>query len=271
MPASMSSCARLLHVARSLATRRSISSGDNSICAALSATESDASLSATAAAALAGLAMRRPPIVSRLPASTSVRALFRTTAHSLSFRGALVSTPLVEIVVATAAKMTSDEGSTNASMRSWTVATGLSAGGRTARLGVDDGAAAGFDTGCCASTRLVKKTGKHISSTRCTSCIRPTPSRRVRGAAFFSQPPRVSSLGLASVLDFDQRHAVDAAAREREVAVACHRHVAHDAAARGDGPGLEFFRLRIEAHDRVRLHAGFAVPDDVVYRGNPIG
>ena len=60
-----------------------------------------------------------------------------------------------------------------------------------------------------------------------------------------------SSLLAASLRDRDQRHVVDQAVGQHEVAVAV-TGVAHDVAAARDRPALEFLGLRIEAHDRVR-------------------
>src|ERR1700674_1588533 len=70
---------------------------------------------------------------------------------------------------------------------------------------------------------------------------------------------------------FNERHAVDEAVGENEVAARRHRGVAHDIAATRNGPALEFLRLRIEAHDRVRRRAGLAVPDDVVDGRDAVG
>ena len=81
-------------------------------------------------------------------------------------------------------------------------------------------------------------------------------AERIPNSKFLPRP--------ASIFDFDQRHAIHAAARQRQISVPGDRHVAHDAAAGRDGRGLKFLGLRIEAHDRVRLDAGFAVADDIV-------
>src|SRR5438132_13233351 len=67
-----------------------------------------------------------------------------------------------------------------------------------------------------------------------------------------------------SLLDRDQRNAVDEAVGEHEIAVARDRGVAHDVAAARDRPALEFAGFGIEANDGVRFRSGFAVPDDVV-------
>src|SRR5438552_15783344 len=72
------------------------------------------------------------------------------------------------------------------------------------------------------------------------------------------------------VFDLNQCDPIHAAACQRQIAVACDRHVAHDAAARWNGPRLELLRLRIEPHDRVWLHGRFAVPDDVVNRRDAV-
>ena len=48
-------------------------------------------------------------------------------------------------------------------------------------------------------------------------------------------------------------------------------HVAHDVAAAGNGPGLEFLGLRVEAHDGVRLGAGLVVPDRALGEDDAVG
>src|SRR5262249_57950947 len=53
---------------------------------------------------------------------------------------------------------------------------------------------------------------------------------------------------------------IDQAIGRDRVAVGRHVHVAHDVAAARDRPALERFRLRIEAHDGVRLGGGLVVP-----------
>ena len=52
--------------------------------------------------------------------------------------------------------------------------------------------------------------------------------------------------------NLDEADLVDAALGDDEVAVARRHHVANDAAAAGNDPGLELLGLRIEAHQRVR-------------------
>src|SRR5260370_12984305 len=64
-----------------------------------------------------------------------------------------------------------------------------------------------------------------------------------------------------ALLHLDQSDLIDQAVRGHRVAVARHAHVAHDVAAAGDRPALEFLRLWVEAHDRVRFGAGFVVPE----------
>src|SRR5262249_15485844 len=48
------------------------------------------------------------------------------------------------------------------------------------------------------------------------------------------------------------------------------RHVAHHAPARGDRPDLDLRLSRIETRERVRTHAGFAVPDYIADRGDAV-
>src|SRR5579863_8169736 len=71
-------------------------------------------------------------------------------------------------------------------------------------------------------------------------------------------------LNRALLSDGHQRDHVERALRHYDVPVPGGHHVAHDAAAGGDGPGLELFGLRIEAHQSVRLHRRFVVPDDSI-------
>src|SRR5262249_34428385 len=76
----------------------------------------------------------------------------------------------------------------------------------------------------------------------------------------------------ATSVDANQRHLTDAAlGKHGSAAVPGRHHVAHDAAARRDGPGLKLLRARIEAHQGIRTHARLAVPDDAVERGDPVG
>src|SRR5580704_14771534 len=77
--------------------------------------------------------------------------------------------------------------------------------------------------------------------------------------------------GKALLADRDQRYHVERALSHHDVAVPGGHHVAHYASARGDGPRLEFLRLRIEADQGIRLHGRFAVPDDSVQEGDSIG
>src|SRR5262245_22611658 len=74
-----------------------------------------------------------------------------------------------------------------------------------------------------------------------------------------------------ALLHLDQSDLIDQAVRGHRVAVARHAHVAHDVAAAGDRPALEFLRLRVEAHDRVRLGAGFVVPERALGEDDAVG
>src|SRR5262249_51526856 len=74
-----------------------------------------------------------------------------------------------------------------------------------------------------------------------------------------------------SLLHLDQSHLIDQAVRSHRIAVARHAHVAHDVAAAGNRPALEFLRLRVEAHDRVRLGAGFVVPERALGEDDAVG
>src|SRR5262249_6167437 len=73
------------------------------------------------------------------------------------------------------------------------------------------------------------------------------------------------------LLHLDQSDLIDQAVRGHRVAVARHAHVAHDVAAAGDRPALEFLRLRVEAYDRVRLGAGFVVPERALGEDDAVG
>src|SRR5580693_3432270 len=70
----------------------------------------------------------------------------------------------------------------------------------------------------------------------------------------------------AGTLYFDKGDAVNAAAREPQVAVRSRHHVSHYASARRDDPRLEFLRLSVKAHDRIRLGVRFAIPEDIPHR-----
>src|SRR5215813_1284151 len=72
-------------------------------------------------------------------------------------------------------------------------------------------------------------------------------------------------------LYLDQSDLVDQAVGGDRVAVARHVHVAHDVAAARDRPALEFFGLRIEAHDGVRLGTGLVVPDRAPGEDHAVG
>src|SRR5690242_10756040 len=75
-------------------------------------------------------------------------------------------------------------------------------------------------------------------------------------------PTGLSSRQLAlALLHLDHPNLIDQAIRGHRVAVGRHAHVAHDVAAAGYRPALEFLRLGIEAHDGVRLGAGLVVPE----------
>src|SRR6202048_4443234 len=67
----------------------------------------------------------------------------------------------------------------------------------------------------------------------------------------------------------DQGDAIDAAA-QHEIAVGGWHHVAHDSSARRDRPSLESFSLSVEAHEDIRILPRFAVPYDVIQRGNSV-
>jgi len=72
----------------------------------------------------------------------------------------------------------------------------------------------------------------------------------------YSLTNRVTAESLANR---DQRHNVEGAFGHYDVAVAGGHHVAHDAAAGWDRPGLELLRLGIETDQRIRLNGRFVV------------
>src|SRR5580693_6307070 len=78
-----------------------------------------------------------------------------------------------------------------------------------------------------------------------------TTIARAHGSRSFSNAGSAKRLCPAPTLDLGKRHVVDAAASQRQVSVARRHHVAHDAAARGNSPGLKLLRRRIEAHQHV--------------------
>src|SRR6476659_5048142 len=76
---------------------------------------------------------------------------------------------------------------------------------------------------------------------------------------------------LLLLLDSHEGDFVGEAVGEHEVAFARDVGVPHDVAAAGNGPGLEFLGLRIEAHHGVRRGLGLAVPDYVPDRRDAVG
>ena len=87
----------------------------------------------------------------------------------------------------------------------------------------------------------------------------------------FSAFPLCSLCSGSSLVLLHDGDAIDAGEREREAPVGPAHHVAHDAAARRDLPGLEFRGLRVEAHERIGAHAGLAVPDDLAVGRHAVG
>ena len=72
-----------------------------------------------------------------------------------------------------------------------------------------------------------------------------------------------------SLLDRHQPHLIGQAIGGHRISVRRHIHVAHDVAAAGDRPALEFFCSRIEAYDGVRFGAGFVVPEPPLVKTMP--
>ena len=58
---------------------------------------------------------------------------------------------------------------------------------------------------------------------------------------------------------------------ENRIAVARNIHVAHNVTAARNGPALEFFRLRVEAHNGVRFGKRLAVPDGALRESHAVG
>src|SRR3954447_19095615 len=75
---------------------------------------------------------------------------------------------------------------------------------------------------------------------------------------------------VASLLDNNQRDAVDQTIGQQEVAVARDGSVADDISTARDCPALEFFGFGVETHDGVRVRSGLAVPYHVIDRGDAI-
>src|SRR5579871_1851127 len=76
---------------------------------------------------------------------------------------------------------------------------------------------------------------------------------------------------VTTLLDVDYADLIDEAVGHHRVPAWRDRHVAHDVAAAGNSPALEFFARRIEANDRVRLGVGFIVPDRALGEDHAIG
>src|SRR6202022_1971607 len=74
-----------------------------------------------------------------------------------------------------------------------------------------------------------------------------------------------------SSFDVNERDLSGAALRQHEPAVRCWHHIAHHATARRNGPGLEFFRPRVESHECVWAYPRLAVPDDIIEHSDPVG
>src|SRR5262245_66611568 len=86
-------------------------------------------------------------------------------------------------------------------------------------------------------------------------------------AAVIAQRCRAGDVLRTQPADADSRNLADPAARQPELAVRRRHHMTHDASARRNRPFLERRRARIEAHERIRLDLGFAVPDRAVSWG----
>src|SRR5205809_392507 len=128
----------------------------------------------------------------------------------------------------------------------------------------------------CASPRATAPRRSVLSRAPSLEVVRSRPWRAplhriilaamtIRGA-YGSRARRATSLR-----DSDERHGIDEAVGQHEVAVPRDRGVAHDVAATWDRPALELLGLGIEAHDRVRCRSRLAVPDGVVDGRDAIG
>src|SRR5437867_10572795 len=78
--------------------------------------------------------------------------------------------------------------------------------------------------------------------------------------------PTLASSALFYLADVCHCYLVHSAAGQIEPAVAGGRQVAHHPAARRDVPLLKVAGFGVETHQRVRLHAGLAVPHDSIAR-----
>src|SRR5258708_2599614 len=74
-----------------------------------------------------------------------------------------------------------------------------------------------------------------------------------------------------ALFDFDEPDLIHQAVGGHHVAVWCDIHVADDVAAARNGPGLEFFGLRIETDDGVRLGERLVVPKRALGEDDAVG
>src|SRR5262245_16509608 len=101
----------------------------------------------------------------------------------------------------------------------------------------------------------------------------PSPPAPIRIMSRRVTPESLSRclLGIASSrtqpADADSGNLAHPAARQPELAVRCNHHMTHDPSTRRNRPFLECGRARIEAHERIRLDLGLAVPDRSVGGG----
>src|SRR5262249_5104246 len=103
-------------------------------------------------------------------------------------------------------------------------------------------------------------------------CARARPGERVlRASRRALCAPYGASMPVA--FDLHQGDLVGEAVGEDGVAVGRDVHVAHDVAGEraGDQPGLEFLRLRIEAHHGAGLGEGLAVPQRALGEDDAVG
>src|SRR5689334_71144 len=91
------------------------------------------------------------------------------------------------------------------------------------------------------------------------------------GLPAFAGNDAVRRAGVKRLLHLDQADGIDQAVGQHWIAIAGHGHIADDVAAARDGPGLEFLRLRVEAHDRVGLGVRLVVPERAFGEDDAVG
>src|SRR5215813_14959604 len=95
-----------------------------------------------------------------------------------------------------------------------------------------------------------------------------TAERSVSDSSVTSSGP---NSGRARSFHVHQSHLVGKAVGQHRISLARHIHVAHDIAAAGNHPALEFFGCRIKANNGVGFGTGLVVPDGTLGEDDAVG